>query len=130
VGLAWVGGRYAHGMRHTPTALVAAGSLIIGYAVAVSSGSRAAGGVVLGIGGLWCIWTWAAQHGRRTATVLGGVGLVAFAISHLLALAIGAWPSVLLSAGAVALSVWCYADAPVRTRRALGGEPTPADSMR
>lgn len=98
-------------MRHMPTAPVAGTSLIAGYAVAVGSGSRSLGGVVLAVGGLWCVWAWT-RHGRRTALALSCVALAAFAASHLLALAIGAWPAVLASSGAVALAAWCYADAP------------------
>jgi hypothetical protein len=93
-----------------PTAPVAAGSLIVGYAVAASTGSRPLGGVVLAAGGLWCIQAWTRRHGARTATTLAGVGLVAFVASHVLALAIGAWPSVLLVSGAAAAVVWMRAD--------------------
>ncbi|MGH2904539.1 MAG: hypothetical protein ACRDK7_13285 [Solirubrobacteraceae bacterium] len=98
-------------MRRTPTAPIAAGTLIVAYAVAVASGSRPLGGVVLAIGGLWCIWAWLRRHGRRTATILGCVGFVAFVLSHVLALAIGAWPSVLLVAALVATVTWTQADA-------------------
>jgi hypothetical protein len=98
-------------VRVEPTAPVAAGSLIVGYAVVVSTGSRPLGGFVLLIGGLWCIQAWARRHGARTAATLGFVGLVAFIISHLLALAIGAWPSVLLVAGVMAAVAWTRADA-------------------
>lgn len=86
-------------MRVAPTAPVAAGSLIIGYAIVVSTGSRPLGGFVLLVGGLWSIQAWAWRDGARTAATLGSVGLVAFTISHLLTLAIGAWPPVLLVAG-------------------------------
>lgn len=96
-----------------PTALVAAASLIAGFAVAVSTGSRPLGGVVLAIGGLWCIQAWARRHGRRTAVILGCVGFSAFVISHLLALAIGAWPSVLLVSMVMAIAAWTQADARV-----------------
>jgi hypothetical protein len=99
-------------MRRMPTAPVAGASLIAGYAVAVGSGSRSLGGAVLVIGGLWCVWAWRTRHGRPTAVALGCVALAAFVASHLLALAIGAWPAVLASSGAVALAAWCYADAP------------------
>jgi hypothetical protein len=97
-------------VRSTPTAPVAAGSLILAYAVAVGTGSRAIGGVVLAIGGLWCIRAWTRRHGARTAGVLAGVGLAGFIISHVLALAIGAWPSVLVVAVAVAAVAWTRAD--------------------
>jgi hypothetical protein len=94
----------------TPTAPVAAGSLIAGYAVAVSTGSRSLGGVVLLVGGLWCIQAWMRRSGARTAATLAGVGFAALVISHVLALAIGAWPSVLLVAAAMAAVAWTRAD--------------------
>jgi hypothetical protein len=90
---------------------VAAGSLIVGFAVAAASGSRPLGGVVLAFGGVWCIREWTRRHGARTAATLAGVGLLAFASSHLLAGAIGAWPSVLLVAAAMAGVAWSRADA-------------------
>lgn len=90
---------------------MAAATLIVGYAVAVSTGSRPLGGVVLAIGGLWCIQAWRRRHGARTAVILACVGLGAFVISHVLALAIGAWPSVLLVSAAVAVAAWTQADA-------------------
>jgi hypothetical protein len=93
-----------------PTAPVAAAALIVGFAVAVATGSRPLGGVVLALGGVWCIRQWLIRHGRRTAVTLGCVGFAAFVLSHLIALAIGAWPSVLLCAGAVAAVVWVRAD--------------------
>jgi hypothetical protein len=102
----------------TPTAPVAAGTLIVGYGVAASTGSRPLGGVVLLIGGLWCIQAWRRRHGARTAATLTCVGLAALVISHVLALAIGAWPSVLLVAGAMAVAAWTRADT-----RALGAGP-------
>ncbi len=94
-----------------PTAPVAGGTLIVGYAVVASTGSRPLGGVVLLAGGIWCIRVWAQRHGRRTATKLAGVGLGAFVLSHLLALAIGAWPSVLIVAAGMAAVAWTQADA-------------------
>jgi hypothetical protein len=98
-------------VRRPPTALIAAGTLIAAYAVAVGTGSRPLGGVVLAIGGLWCIWVWLQRHGRRTATILGCVGFAAFVLSHVLALAIGAWPSVLAVSAIVAVVTWTQADA-------------------
>lgn len=86
--------------------------MMAGYAVAVGSGSRSLGGLVLAVGGLWCIWVWASQHGYKRAVALGTVGLTMLVVSHLLALAIGAWPAVLVSSAVVALSVWYYADVP------------------
>jgi hypothetical protein len=98
-------------VRAIPTAPVAAGSLVAGFAVAAASGSRALGGCVLLLGGLWCIREWTRRNDARTAATLAGAGLVAFAVSHLLAPAIGAWPSVLLLAGAMGAIAWTRADA-------------------
>lgn len=98
-------------MRPFPTAPVAAGSLIAGYAVAASTGSRPLGGLVLAAGGIWCIRAWEARNGGRTAVALGSVGLSAFVLSHVLALAIGAWPSVLIVSAVTALAAWTASDA-------------------
>lgn len=100
-----------HYVRATPTAPVAGVTLILGYAVAASTGSRPLGGVVLLVGGLWCIQTWRQRHGPGTAATLACAGIGAFVLSHVLALAIGAWPSVLLVAFAMAAAVWSRADA-------------------
>jgi hypothetical protein len=94
-----------------PTAPVAAGSLILGYAVAVLSGSRPLGGVVLALGGLWCVRQWWRRNDRQTAFALALAGLTAFAVSHVLALAVGGWPSVLLCSMALAVLAWSVADA-------------------
>jgi hypothetical protein len=97
-------------VRLTPTAPVAAGALIIGYAVAAGTGSRPLGGLVLLVGGLWCIRMWARRHGARIAVYLACVGLGALVLSHVLALAIGAWPAVLVVAAATGAAVWTQAD--------------------
>jgi ABC-type Na+ efflux pump permease subunit len=102
--------RYARAVRPVPTAPVAAGSLIAGFAVAAGTGSRALGGIVLLCGGLWCLREWTRRHGASTALALGAFGLAAFAASHVLAPALGAWPSVLLLAAAMAAVAWTRAD--------------------
>jgi hypothetical protein len=107
---------YAAGVRVTPTAPVAAGSLIAGYAVAAGTGSRPLGGVVLLAGGLWCMREWRRRNDARTAAVLAGAGLSAFIASHLLAPAIGAWPAVLSVAAAMAVATWIRADSRVAPR--------------
>jgi hypothetical protein len=93
-----------------PTAPLAAGSLIGSYAVVAASGSRPLGGVVLAAGGLCCIRIWTLRHGARTAAQLGGVGFAAFVASHLLALAVGPWPAVLIVAAITAWATWTLAD--------------------
>jgi hypothetical protein len=112
-------------MRRFPTAPVAAASLIAGFGVAVGTGSRPLGGVVMAIGGLWCIRAWVRRHGRRTAAILGCVGFGAFTISHLLGLLIGAWPSVLLVSAAMAAAAWRQADS--RPRRVASVDETGRD---
>ena len=97
-------------MRAIPTAPVAAGALIAGYAVAASSGSRPLGGLVLAAGGLWCLRAWDRRNGRRTALLLGSVGAGAFVLSHVLAPQIGAWPSVLTVATATGLAAAVLSD--------------------
>jgi hypothetical protein len=97
-------------MRTIPTAPVAAASFVVSYAVVVATGSRPLGGAVLALGGLWCIHAWFQRHDARTATALGSVGLGLFIASHLLALVIGAWPSVLVVAGVMGVVAWVRAD--------------------
>lgn len=105
------------------TAPIAATGLIAGFAVAVSTGSRPAGGVVLAACGLVCVAVWVRRDGRRTAAVLAGVGLAAFALSHVLGRVIGAWPSVLLVAAGTAALCWRLSD----SRRSAGrvGDTSP-----
>jgi hypothetical protein len=98
-------------MTRVTTAPIAAAGLIAGFAVAVVSGSRPLGGLVLAICGLTCIAIWLRRDGRRTAALLSLAGLVAFAVSHLLGLVIGAWPAVLLAAAATAALCWRLSDA-------------------
>ena len=90
--------------RELPTAPIAATGLIAGYGVAVASGSRPLGGLVLAGLGLVCIAIWLERDGRRTAGQLTAIGLGAFALSHVLALAIGAWPAVLVAAAGTAVA--------------------------
>ena len=98
-----------------PTAPLAAGSLIGSYAVVAASGSRPLGGVVLAAGGICCIKIWTLRHGARTAAQLGGVGFGAFVASHLIALALGPWPAVLIVAAVTAWATWTLADSRLLT---------------
>ena len=97
--------------RNLATAPIAAAGLIAGYAVAVISGSRPLGGVVLAAFGLSCVTIWLERVGARTAGLLTAMGLLAFALSHVLGLVIGAWPAVLLAAAAAAAVCWRVSDA-------------------
>jgi hypothetical protein len=108
-------------MRLLPTAPLAAGTLIVGYGVAAGTGSRPLGGVVLLIGGGWCISIWMRRHGGRVAGLLAAVGFFAFVASHLIGLLIGAWPAVIFVSAVVAMTVWRYADVQGLEHRSLSG---------
>jgi hypothetical protein len=99
-----------HRNSRIATAPIAAAGLIGGYAVAVGTGSRPVGGVVLAAFGLACLATWLRRDGHRTAALLTMAGLLAFALSHVLALLVGAWPAVLIMAAAIAALCWRVSD--------------------
>lgn len=92
------------------TAPLAAAGLIAGYAVAVATGSRPLGGLVLAACGLVCVATWLRRDGRGTATLLTIAGLAAFALSHVIGLIIGPWPAVLLAAAGAGVLSWRVSD--------------------
>jgi hypothetical protein len=94
-----------------PTAALAAAGLITGFAVATATGSRPLGGVVLAAFGLTCIAAWRTRHELGKTAALTAVGLLAFALSHLLGVLIGAWPAVFLTAALTAACYWRASDA-------------------
>ncbi len=96
-----------------PTSLLAAVGLIAGFGTATSTGSRPLGGAVMALFGLTCIYFWVRRDGNATAVRLTLVGLAAFVLSHLIARAIGAWPSVLLVSAVTAWLCWRWSDAKV-----------------
>jgi hypothetical protein len=110
--------RLASLAERVPTAPIAAAGLIAGFGVADATGSRPLGGVVLAVFGLTCVAVWARRDGHRTAAWLTATGLLAFALSHLLGLVIGAWPSVIVVSAATAAICWWLSD----SRRASGAE--------
>jgi hypothetical protein len=97
-------------LTRLPTAPIAAAGLIAGFGVAVASGSRPLGGLVLAGCGLVCVMIWLRRDGVRTALRLTLAGLFAFAVSHVLGLLIGAWPAVLVVAAATAALYWRVSD--------------------
>jgi hypothetical protein len=101
--------------RDLSTAPIAAAGLIAGYAVAAASGSRPLGGAVLAAFGLTCVWVWLGRDGVRMTVILTGVGLLAFALSHVIALLTGPWPAVLLAAAAAGGASWRLSDSRRRT---------------
>jgi len=85
-------------MSRVPTALVAALSLVVAFAVAQGTGNRALGGVVLLAGAAWCaVRAWRPAGAARVGVVLV-TGLVCFAGAHPLGHVLGAWPAVLVAA--------------------------------
>jgi hypothetical protein len=109
------------------TAPIAAAGLTGGFAVAVTTGSRPAGGAVLAVCGLVCITVWFRRDGRRTAATLAATGLAAFALSHVLGSLIGAWPAVLAVSAVTAGLCWRLSDSrrPGRKLSASARSPTP-----
>ena len=93
-----------------PTAPIAAGSLIAGFAAARYSGIRPLGGIPLALGGGWCAQEWNRRRGRETALTLGSIYLAGFVGSHPLGRRIGAWPSVLAVSAITGASTWALAD--------------------
>ena len=104
-------------LQRAPTAPIAAVGLVAGFGVAVATGSRPLGGLVLALCGLCCIAVWLRRDGRRVALWLTLAGLLAFAVSHVLGLVIGAWPAVALVALATAWLCWRVSDSRRGPRR-------------
>jgi hypothetical protein len=103
-------------MRRPPTWPVVAGSLALGFAVADVTGVRPLGGIVLVAGAAWCALRWRERAGTGRAAALVGLYLAAFAVSHPLGHAIGAWPAVAVVAAIAAGGAWAWGDAtPART---------------
>ena len=106
-------------LERVPTAPIAATGLIAGFGVAVASGSRPLGGVVLAVCGVTCLVVWLRRDGRGVAAILTVTGLVGFAVSHVLGHVIGAWPAVIVVSAVCAALCWRLSDAPA-LRRASG----------
>jgi hypothetical protein len=104
-------------VERVPTAPIASVGLVAGFGVAVATGSRPLGGIVLAICGLSCIAVWLRRDGRRVALWLTLAGLFAFAVSHVLGLVIGAWPAVALVALATGWLCWRVSDSRRGSRR-------------
>jgi hypothetical protein len=102
---------------HASTAAFAATGLVAGYGVAVGTGSRPLGGIVLAACGLPCVAIWERRHGLRRAAALTAGGLFAFAFSHALGLLIGGWPAVLVTAAATFVAYWRLSDAQTAVTR-------------
>jgi hypothetical protein len=110
-------------LARVPTAPLAAAGLIGGFGVAISTGSRPLGGVVLAAFGLSCIAASARRDSRRVTAALTATGLIAFGASHPLGHLIGAWPAVLSVSAVTAALCWRLSDSrrPARLADGLTG---------
>ncbi len=106
--------------RTLPTWPVAAGSLVLGFAVAQATGVRPLGGAILVLGAAWCALRWQALAGTARAIALLALYLAAFVVSHLLADAIGAWAAVALVAATVGAAAYAVADRKEPARATFG----------
>jgi hypothetical protein len=97
-------------MNRAPTAAVAAGSLVAGFGVAELTGVRPIGGLVLLAGLAWCVPRWRERTGDRAALGLVVAYAAVFAGSHLLGLAIGAWPAVAVAAAVMGAAAYVVSD--------------------
>jgi hypothetical protein len=93
---------------------VAAGAMVLGFAVADATGVRPLGGLVLLAAAAWCARRWLARVGAAPAVALLAFWLALFVTSHVLAEATGTWPAVLLVAAALGVAAWAVADSPRR----------------
>lgn len=95
-----------------PTAVLAAGTLVLGFAVGEVTGVRALGGVVLLLGVAWCAARSVRAAGALRVGAVVALGAVCFVGSHVLADGIGAWPSVVLAAAVLAGGTALLVDRP------------------
>lgn len=82
------------------------GSLALGFVVAVASGVRMLGGVVLLVGGGWCAWRLWRMAGPVRTIIIGLVYVAAFIVSHPLGDVIGTWPSLIVVSVVAALTAY------------------------
>ena len=100
-------------MSRVPTALIAALTLVVGFAVAQATGVRALGGVVLLAGVAWCAWRSRAAGAARVVAVVV-IGAVCFVAAHVVGHFLNAWVSVVLVAAVLGVWTWYLVDRPVR----------------
>lgn len=86
--------------------LLAALTLIVGFAVASLTGNRALGGIVLIAGGLACAVLWWRVAGAWRALACVAIAAVAFVVSHPLGAVMTSWGAVLLVSALTAVSTY------------------------
>lgn len=105
-------------LRRLNTAPIVVLGLVAGFGVADATGVRALGGLVLVAAGIIAGLTWLQRDGGRTTGVLSAIYLLAFVGSHLLALAIGAWPAVFAVSAVSAAAAYSMSDRKLALRNA------------
>ena len=90
-------------------AVLAALTLILGFAVASLTGNRLYGGILLAIGGLYCAWIWWRLAGPGRALICVAIAGVAFIVSHPLGAVITSWGAVLLVSAITAVAAYAIA---------------------
>ncbi|WP_067698062.1 hypothetical protein [Nocardia jejuensis] len=93
-----------------PTALLAAGGLTGGFALAQATEKRQLGGAVFLAATAAAIPRWTRTAGPATAAALTGLSIGAMGASHPLSKKIGPWPSVAVVSTAVAVAAWATVD--------------------
>jgi hypothetical protein len=91
---------------------IASGSLLLGFAVAQATGLRPLGGIVLIAACAWCALRWLRAAGAARTAVLVLIYVGSFALSHVVADTLSAWPSVLLAAAITGIAAYVLADGP------------------
>ena len=94
------------GSQRLAAALLAAATLIVGFAVAAGTGNRALGGVVLIAGGAICAVMWWRLAGPVRALAAVAVACVAFVVSHPLGAMLTSWGAVLLVSAITAAAAY------------------------
>lgn len=107
-------------LPRVPTAVLAAVTLVVGFAVAQGTGVRALGGLVLLAGVAWCAWRALPAAGVVRVLAVLALGAVCFVASHLLASALGAWPSVAVAAVVLGVGTALLVDRGRRPRAGTG----------
>jgi hypothetical protein len=99
-----------HAVRQLRTAPIVAAGLLGGWGMVDLTGSRAAGGVVLFLLGCCAGFAWLFRDGWRTTVALAVVYLGCFVLAHILGLAIGSWPAVIVVAAIAAGASYRWSD--------------------
>ena len=93
-----------------PVAPVAAGGLVLAFALAQGTGVRWAGGLVLLATAAACLALAVPRTGWARPLVVVAVGLAAFVVSHVAADVLGPWPAVLTAAAVLGATAWWLVD--------------------